>query len=164
MHPGNQPGPAGSRPRIPAVEQLVDDGLDAVVCTGDPGVVRGLLAELADRGDTALWEAAVLLLGLLATRPVYGLGEHQGVERLRQVARTADPGTAMVLSLQAVHRSEGTIAAHDTWQQAPAANRELTLKQLLIAAACTIGADHGRLDPQRTVRLIRAAVIDATAP
>ncbi|MFF2620106.1 hypothetical protein, partial [Kitasatospora sp. NPDC058046] len=150
------PGQPGSAPN-PTVENLVDNALDTIVLTGDPAVVRGLLAELTHRGDHTLWEAAVLLLGLLATRPVYGLGEHQGVECLRQLARTADPVTSLVLSVQAVHRAEGAAAAREAWQQAPVAPRGPALAQLLISVACTIGTGDGRLDPQRTVRLIRAS-------
>ncbi|MDH6711231.1 hypothetical protein P3T27_007984 [Kitasatospora sp. MAA19] len=168
MHPGDHPSPdeaipgmAGLRPRRPAVEDLVDDALDATVRTGSPAIVRVLLEELADRGDDAFWEAAALLLGLLATRPVYGLAEHQGVEHLRQVARTADPITSLVLLLQSVHRADGAAAAHDSWQQAPMELRGPALAQLLISVAYAIGTGDGRLDPQRTVRLIRAVIIDA---
>ncbi|MEU4587043.1 hypothetical protein AB0F92_34120 [Kitasatospora aureofaciens] len=146
------------------MEVLVDTALDATVRTGEAEVVRSLLDELAELGDDALWEAASLLLGLLATRPVYGgLGEHNGVERLRAVARTADPVTALVLSLQAVHRAVGSIAAHEVWEEAAGTTQRLALTQLFISVACTIGTGDRQLDPRRTVRLIRAAVIDASA-
>ncbi|MFJ9847310.1 hypothetical protein ACIRYZ_44185 [Kitasatospora sp. NPDC101155] len=156
--------PAGPHSQNTTVEDVVDDALDATVRTGDPADVRGLLAELAQRDGDALWEAAALLLGLLATQPVYGLGEHQGVERLRQVSRTADPVTSLVLSLQAVHRTEGVTAAREVWRQASTTFQGPALAQLLISVACTIGTGDGRLDPQRTVRLIRAAIIGAPVP
>ncbi|MFD9688396.1 hypothetical protein ACFWXO_21880 [Kitasatospora sp. NPDC059088] len=157
------PGPARVLPQGAVVEGLVDTALDATVRTGEAGVVRRLIAELGALGGDSRWEAASLLLGLLATRPVYGLGEQQGVERLRAVARAAEPVTALVLSLQAVHRAEGASAARETWEQAPEALRKLALAQLFISVACTIGTGDGRLDPKRTVRLIRAVVIDAPA-
>ncbi|MQS16302.1 hypothetical protein F7Q99_29820 [Streptomyces kaniharaensis] len=146
---GAFPGLADTLPQNATIEDLVEYALDAPVRTGAPAASRDLAAELSRRGNDALWEAALLLLGLLATRPVYGLGEHQGVERLRQVARTADSVTSQVLSTMAVHRTEGVAAARETWQRAPAVAREPALTQLLISAACVTGSHEGRLGPRR---------------
>ncbi|MFE7300645.1 hypothetical protein [Streptomyces sp. NPDC057579] len=64
--------------RRPPLEDLVEDAIDATVRTGQPAAGRDLVAKLAHRGAEALWEGALLFLGLLASRPVYGLPEHGG--------------------------------------------------------------------------------------
>ncbi|MFJ9460827.1 hypothetical protein ACIRST_37890 [Kitasatospora sp. NPDC101447] len=161
MTPGT-PAPAASPDPFPqdaSPDLLVEAALDETVRTGAPRAARELVAELTRRGDDAFWQGVLLVLGLLATRPVYGLGELQGVERLRQVARTADPVTSLALGVQAVHRAEGAVAAREIWSQDTQEIRETALIQLLIAAAFVIGSSEGHLSAPQTVRLIKEAVI-----
>ncbi|MEU8516390.1 hypothetical protein AB0C76_33125 [Kitasatospora sp. NPDC048722] len=158
MNPRNDVPRAASL-KDSTIEELVEIALDATVRTGAPAAGRRLVEELGHRGDDALWNAALLLLGLLAIRPVYGLREHQGVEQLRRVARTADPVTALVLGVQAVHRADGAAAAREAWNQDSAGIRSAALSQLLITTAFVIGSGEEQLGPQQTVRLIKEVVI-----
>ncbi|MBV6695614.1 hypothetical protein KV557_00545 [Kitasatospora aureofaciens] len=147
------------------VEDLVYEVADATVRTGEPEYGQLLLAELERRSDHALWEAALVCLGLLSSRPVYGLPEEAGVDRLRQIARTTpDAVTALVLELQARHRSIGRQAAHLVWQEAPADIRHTAMLQLLIMLCWSVGSEHGRLTPAQTASLIKNLVITPGAP
>ncbi|MDH6129788.1 hypothetical protein [Kitasatospora sp. GP82] len=142
------------------VEDLVYEAADATVRTGDPEHGQLLLAELERRGDHALWDVALVCLGPLSSRPVYGLPEEASVDRLRQIARTTpDAVTALVLELQARHRSIGRQAAHTVWQQAPADARHTAVLQLLIMLCWSVGSEHGRPTPAQTASLIKNLVI-----
>ncbi|MEV7177720.1 hypothetical protein [Kitasatospora sp. NPDC093679] len=146
------------------VEELVDRTVDESVRTGDGTAAQKLVAELARRGEDDLWQGALFLFGVLATRPVYSLPEHAGVERLRQVARTTpDPLTALVLECLAAHRDAGAAAAHALWQLAPARLQQSALLQLLISACAAVGSDHGTLAPAQTVALVKQLIV-ASAP
>ncbi|MFB7669156.1 hypothetical protein ACFC1R_35465 [Kitasatospora sp. NPDC056138] len=146
------------------VEDLVYEVADATVRTGEPEHGQLLLAELERRGDHALWEAALVCLGPLSSRPVYGLSEEAGVDRLRQIARsTPDAVTALVLELQARHRSIGRQAAHLVWQEAPADVRHTAMLQLLIMLCWSVGSEHGHLTPAQTASLIKGLVLTPDA-
>ncbi|MEW1911265.1 hypothetical protein AB0442_22925 [Kitasatospora sp. NPDC085895] len=146
------------------VEELVDLTIDETVRTGDGAAGRLLVAELARRGEDDLWQGALFLFGVLATRPVYGLPERAGVERLRLVARTTpDPLTALVLECLAEHRDAGAAAAHALWQLAPAELQRAALLQLLISACAAVGSDHGTLPSAQTVALVKQLIV-AGAP
>ncbi|GAA2280270.1 hypothetical protein GCM10010430_77830 [Kitasatospora cystarginea] len=147
------------------VEDLVYEAADATVRTSAPEHGLLLLAELQRRGDHALWEAALVCLGPLSSRPVYGLPEEAGVDRLRQIARTTpDAVTALVLELQARHRSIGTQAAHLVWQEAPADVRHTAMLQLLIMLCWSVGSEHGQLTAAQTVALIKSLVVTPGVP
>ncbi|MCC9312229.1 hypothetical protein LN042_35090 [Kitasatospora sp. RB6PN24] len=145
-------------PVQPDVEELLITALQDTVRTEHEGPGQALVAELERRGTEALWEAAQLCLGLLASRPVYGLVGQNGTEHLRRVARTADPPTACTLNLLATHRDRGHQAARPIWDQATPAVRTATLHQLLITVASSIGSDGARLSARQTARLIRTAI------
>ncbi|WP_345703747.1 hypothetical protein [Kitasatospora paranensis] len=131
--------------------------------TGEWTAGQLLLAELEHRDEDALWEGALLLLGVLATCPVYGLTERAGVDRLRAVARsTPDPVTSLVLEVQAEHREAGQAAARVVWEQADAEVRRVGLLQLLAVVCSAVGSDHGRLRPAQTVALIKKLVRTST--
>lgn len=137
---------------------LLEQALDDIVRTGRAEPGQHLLAELERRGEDACWQAVLLLLGLLATRPVYALPEEQGVERLRRVARTADQVTKLVLELMAAHRAAGADTAHAVWDRAPQPVRSVALLQLLIAVSSSIGTEAGCLTPRQTVALVKSAI------
>jgi hypothetical protein len=141
------------------VEDLVDQVVDAMVRTREWTAGRLLLDELEHRGEDAVWEAALLLLAVLASGPVYGLPERAGVDHLRAVARsTPDPVTALVLELQAEHRDAGQAAAREVWEQADTEVRQAGLLQLLVVVCSAVGSDHGRLTPEQTMALTKELI------
>ncbi|WP_030276400.1 hypothetical protein [Streptomyces sp. NRRL B-24484] len=142
------------------VEELVDLAVHETVMSGDGATGRLLVSELERRGEGAVWQAALFLFGVLATRPVYGLPERAGVERLRQVARgTPDPLTALVLECLADHRDAGAVAAREPWRLAPSELQRAALLQLLISVCVAVGSDHGTLAPAQTVALVKDLIV-----
>jgi hypothetical protein len=126
------------------VEDLVDEAVDLTVRSGEVAAGRLLLAALERRGEDAVWEATLVLLAALASRPVYGLSERAGVEHLRAVARSTPAVNALLLEVQAEHRDAGRPAAREVWEQADAAVRWAGVVQLLVVVDLAVGSDHGR--------------------
>ncbi|WP_158702119.1 hypothetical protein [Kitasatospora sp. MMS16-BH015] len=141
------------------VQTVLDDLADAA----DPAAGHWLVAELDQRGSDAVWSATCLLLEHLAGRPAYGLPREQGADRLRSVARTAQPGTALALAVQLAYRVGGEQAAAETWTAAEPELRRAALLHLLLAR-CAADGFGGRLTAAGLVALVRATALRPAGP
>ncbi|MFI1524702.1 hypothetical protein [Kitasatospora cineracea] len=68
-----------------AVEALLEESVEQLVADPAPDTVLGLL-DLLDRAG-ALWQAVLLLLGPIASRPLPGYSEPEAVTRLHKLAQ-----------------------------------------------------------------------------
>ncbi|MEU3495322.1 hypothetical protein ABZ747_17775 [Kitasatospora cineracea] len=140
-----------------AVEALVEESIEQLVADPAPDTLLALLDLLEAAG--ALWQAVLLVLGPIASRPLPGYSEPEAAGRLHKLAQdTPDAVSALTFTLWATFRAHGTAPARELWNTAPAEIRRGCAAQLLIQYGHCIGADTGTLTPKATVRPLHATV------